>query len=587
METEFIQIDPRQITSLLDEAYETRVSDLQKSIELAQRALEISRQGGLPKFIAESLCKLSLFYMIIGQNEKAIAMANEAIALFKELDDEKGVADAKYNIAGTYYKTDQFHLGLQALEECLIIYRKHKDYYSQGRVQKSMGTIYEYFGDVASATLAYESSIQAGEKCGNQDLVSNAYNPLSGILMKAGRKEEAMEMIQKSISIKQQTGDIRGLAFAIYGRGKIHARLEEFQKAESDYNEALRIHQESGEKLGATMVQRKMAALYFQMGHLEKAKKTAHLCLQSSGEHNIALIKSDTYYLLYQISKIENDLENALNYLEAYTREKERIISERHHKMIKSYEITNRINTLEIEAESQREKAEIIEKKNQELDLFFHRVSHDLKGPIASLVSIDYVARSEIKDGKVHHFLDLARTQTTRINLILDELIKLTRVTHSSDAHEAIDFDKLISQCLMSFGSLPNFDKVRIEKNVASDLDFHAPWALVNTIIQNLLENGIKYARLDQEESFVKINVTDSLDYIEIMVQDNGVGMRKDTGDKIFEMFYRAEKDIQGSGLGLYILNRAVEKLDGTISLESEPNVGSTFNVKLPMKQSL
>ncbi|MEQ9231773.1 MAG: tetratricopeptide repeat-containing sensor histidine kinase, partial [Cyclobacteriaceae bacterium] len=424
-------------------------------------------------------------------------------------------------------------------------------------------------------------------KCKNQDLVSNAYNPLSGILMKSGKKDEAIEMIEKSISIKKETGDIRGLAFAIYGRGKIHARLEQFEKAEADYNEALRIHIESGEKLGATMVQRKMAALYFQMGLLERAKETANLCLQSSGENNIALIKSDTYYLLYQISKIENDLENALNYLEAYTREKERIISERHHKMIKSYEITNRINTLEIEAESQREKAEIIEKKNQELDLFFHRVSHDLKGPIASLVSIDYVARSEIKDGKVHHFLDLARTQTTRINLILDELIKLTRVTHSTDAHEAIDFDKLISQCLMSFGSLPNFEKVRIEKSVASDLDFHAPWALVNTIVQNLLENGIKYARLDQEESFVKIKVSNKMDQIEIVVQDNGVGMRKDTGEKIFEMFYRAEKDIQGSGLGLYILNRAVEKLDGTISLESEPNVGSTFNVKLPKKQSL
>ncbi len=587
LETAYIQVDQKKIASLLDQAYETRVSDLQKSIDLAQKALELSQQAAIPKYIAESLCKLSLFYMITGRNEEAINSARKAIEIFTELKDEKGIADAKYNIAGTYYKTDQFHLGLQELEECLIIYRKHKDYYSQARAQKSMGTIYEYFGDTRSATMAYESSVQAGLKCKNQDLVSNAYNPLSGILMKSGKKDEAIEMIEKSISIKKETGDIRGLAFAIYGRGKIHARLEQFEKAEADYNEALRIHIESGEKLGATMVQRKMAALYFQMGLLERAKETANLCLQSSGENNIALIKSDTYYLLYQISKIENDLENALNYLEAYTREKERIISERHHKMIKSYEITNRINTLEIEAESQREKAEIIEKKNQELDLFFHRVSHDLKGPIASLVSIDYVARSEIKDGKVHHFLDLARTQTTRINLILDELIKLTRVTHSTDAHEAIDFDKLISQCLMSFGSLPNFEKVRIEKSVASDLDFHAPWALVNTIVQNLLENGIKYARLDQEESFVKIKVIDNLDHIEIVVQDNGVGMRKDTGEKIFEMFYRAEKDIQGSGLGLYILNRAVEKLDGTISLESEPNVGSTFNVKLPKKQSL
>ncbi|MEQ9230533.1 MAG: tetratricopeptide repeat protein, partial [Cyclobacteriaceae bacterium] len=119
METAYIQVDQKKIASLLDQAYETRVSDLQKSIDLAQKALELSQQAAIPKYIAESLCKLSLFYMITGRNEEAINFARRAIEIFTELEDEKGIADAKYNIAGTYYKTDQFHLGLQELEECL------------------------------------------------------------------------------------------------------------------------------------------------------------------------------------------------------------------------------------------------------------------------------------------------------------------------------------------------------------------------------------------------------------------------------------------------------------------------------------
>jgi hypothetical protein len=70
---------------------------------------------------------------------------------------------------------------------------------------------------------------------------------------------------------------------------------------------------------------------------------------------------------------------------------------------------------------------------------------------------------------------------------------------------------------------------------------------------------------------------------IEISVQDNGQGIPEEHLNNIFEMFYRANDKVQGSGLGLYILKRAVERLRGNIHVESTLNVGSTFTVKLPL----
>src|SRR5690606_21301011 len=109
--------------------------------------------------------------------------SEEAIEYFDEMNDERGVADAKYNIAGIYYKTDNMHMGLSHLLECLFIYRKYENHYQIARTLKSVGTIYEYFGDEKKAIEAYEDAILAGEKVGDLNLISNAFNPLSGIYL--------------------------------------------------------------------------------------------------------------------------------------------------------------------------------------------------------------------------------------------------------------------------------------------------------------------------------------------------------------------------------------------------------------------
>ena len=210
-----------EINKLLDEAYQIRINNLRKSIELSEQALDLGRAIHHQSSIARSLSLLSLFHMIQGDFDLSINMANEAIELFKILNDDKGIADAKYTIAGAFYKRDDFYKGLSYLLGCHTIYTKLNDHHNLSRVQKSMGTIFEYLGDIDRAVEAYEKSIDSAKKDGNTDLESNAYNPLSGIYLNKGNINKAMEIIDHSISLKEKSGDIRGLAFALYGRGKI------------------------------------------------------------------------------------------------------------------------------------------------------------------------------------------------------------------------------------------------------------------------------------------------------------------------------------------------------------------------------
>jgi signal transduction histidine kinase len=572
-----------KVQSLLERANAIRVSDLLQSIKWSEEALELSRRANDEALIAHSLSKLSLFYMITGQNDRCTEAALEAIGVYQRLGDERGIADAKYSLAGTYYKTDQFYLGLIYLGECLTTYKKYGDLFNLARTYKSMGTIYEYFGDVNGAVEAYERSIASGKAINDSNLISNAYNPLSGIYLNEGRTQEAMAIIDEAIQMKQMTGDLRGLAFSLYGRGKVFLKMNDYTAAERDLAESIGIHAQMNENLGEAMAVRKLGLLYLQMKDFEKARYMANRVLAISNQYKLILCLVDAHHLLYLISRDEGHIEMSLKHLEEYLLEKDHLVNERSREMIKSFEVVSRLQALEMETHAQRERNQIIERKNQELDSFFHRVSHDLKGPISSLMGIDALLRRELSDENTLNFLDMSISQVHRINKILDELILLTKVTHNDARRQPIDFDKMIDDILSSIDQSGHFDHVRIERVIEKGLEFGAPWVLANTILQNLIENGVKYARIDQQDPYIRISVAVERGLLQIRVADNGIGMIKETCDQVFEMFYRASNHVSGSGLGLYILNRAVEKLGGTVDVESELHIGSTFTVRLPL----
>jgi tetratricopeptide (TPR) repeat protein len=317
----------KQIVALLEEAYLTRTSDLKQSAKLAGKALTLSQKANSKALIGKSLSQLSLYAMIQGEYDSSMAMAEEAIKYFEALEDEKGIADAKYNIAGIYYKTDNFHLGLVYLIDCLTTYRKFNDYHNEARVEKSLGTIYEYFGDRKNAIKSYEDSVEAAKRAGDTNLESNAYNPLSGVYLKQNDPEKALELIERSIAMKKKTGDIRGLAFSLYGRAKVHSHNKHYDKAERDFERSIAIHQEMNERLGLGMAYCKFASMYVEMGRFEQAKQILTTGLALSEKYNIVIIKFKCNNLFYRIYKLENKPVKALQYLEKYLEQKEAVIN--------------------------------------------------------------------------------------------------------------------------------------------------------------------------------------------------------------------------------------------------------------------
>jgi signal transduction histidine kinase len=166
------------------------------------------------------------------------------------------------------------------------------------------------------------------------------------------------------------------------------------------------------------------------------------------------------------------------------------------------------------------------------------------------------------------------------LNHIITGLINLTRLNHAELQREKIDFQKIIDDCIVSFNGLPGFTNISFTKDIQPTIEFYSVWTLVNAILQNLIENAIKYA--GNEQPYVRIRIWQESEWTFIEVADNGQGIPAEHQARIFEMFYRASQTASGTGLGLYILKRSVDRLQGIIKLDSTEGIGSVFTVKLP-----
>jgi len=234
-----------------------------------------------------------------------------------------------------------------------------------------------------------------------------------------------------------------------------------------------------------------------------------------------------------------------------------------------------------------RKRAELkLQEKNNELDAFVYKASHDLRGPLTSIIGVANIARSETDDQAALHYLDLISKSTKRLDLILSELLDVTRINKAQVTPEPLELPLLVQEIFGSLHHLFPADSVALEV----DIDLPGPVAydkrLLTSILQNLVVNAINYRQEQRKDAFVRVEAYHELDRLYLVVSDNGVGIPDRIQPKVFEMFYRGNNQSKGSGLGLYIVKSAVEKLGGRVEFTSQEGKGSTFTVILPLEMA-
>jgi signal transduction histidine kinase len=221
---------------------------------------------------------------------------------------------------------------------------------------------------------------------------------------------------------------------------------------------------------------------------------------------------------------------------------------------------------------------------NKELETFIYRTSHDLKGPLASSRGLVNLAIRSKTVQETEQYLKLIQTSLDKLDNILVTLYEVSVIRKGAIALKECNLEEMTKGTIKSFENYPNFDKIRFTINNQISQPFITDEILSQTIMRNILENAVKYCSPSASQPFVNIEMKEEGGYNLISVSDNGAGIPKEHQEKIFDVFYRANTETKGSGMGLYIVKNAIDKLEGKIELaESAPKEGTKFNIYFPI----
>jgi len=229
--------------------------------------------------------------------------------------------------------------------------------------------------------------------------------------------------------------------------------------------------------------------------------------------------------------------------------------------------------------EELRQRSAELQAANRELEAFSYSVSHDLRAPLRAIdgftrILMDDFASQLPEDGMM--FLQRTRAAAQNMGQLIDDLLRLSRITRAEINHQAVDLHTISHDILEQLQASDPERKVKV--NVESNLNFRGDERLLRVALENLLSNAWKFTSKTKRAS-IKVGkvVRNGKDIF--YVRDNGVGFNMNYVDKLFGPFQRLHTvdEFPGTGIGLAIVKRIIYKHGGEIWSESEPGKGTTF----------
>lgn len=219
--------------------------------------------------------------------------------------------------------------------------------------------------------------------------------------------------------------------------------------------------------------------------------------------------------------------------------------------------------------------------RNAELDNFVYKVSHDLRAPLSSVLGLVNLSRLQGNNDNPQEYLELIGEKIQALDHFISDVLSHSKNLKMEVEIGRVDLEQIIAQTFLDLSYLKGARETKRSVTITGTEFFSDQWR-VSEIFRNLISNAIKYRRPDAQDSEIMIRI--DIDHLRanIVFSDNGIGIKESSLKRVFEMFYRATEQGEGSGIGLYIVKNAVEKLGGHISVASKVNEGTTFHIVLP-----
>ena len=216
-----------------------------------------------------------------------------------------------------------------------------------------------------------------------------------------------------------------------------------------------------------------------------------------------------------------------------------------------------------------------------ELDRFVYSASHDLSAPLKSIHGLVELIKLEPDSSKILEYSNYIKITLVKLEDVIKSMIDYARNTHTLVKMDDVNLKEIVDEVAMELAFWQEASKIRFINNVPENSQVQTDKSRLKVVLHNLISNSIKYRDPAKGSNWITFDCTKEGEYWQLSITDNGIGIRAEYLDKVFNMYFRATENSKGSGLGLFIVKETLRKINGTISVQSELGKYTSFVLRV------
>jgi signal transduction histidine kinase len=592
------------------------VSNYETSLKYYYQAIKLAESNHFHHLIARLYFRIAWVYYLMEQNDLSSEFSHKALTLSTTRHHESEESSALNLLGLLASRKKKKDEALDYFNRSLSLREKNNYRDRTASTLLNLGILYEQFKDFSKAESFDLKSLSIEEEISHAYGICESYQSLGQLYTKMKNFDKATYYLNRGELLSKKINAENILT-------TIYKNKRDLYRAQNKYAEAYRyavLHQSLKDSVFNTIIGNRILTLQhdFELDQKDSEIKILNQQRQlQQGKLDLqqAEIKRQWYIIAVGLVIFLNTFIGSFIVFRFYKKVKKlnREVSEQNEEitaqseeLMESNDILSKLNReiseqkeeIQAQAEELTESNETISRVNigleekvkertlelkeayTELDTFFYRSSHDFRRPLTTFMGLAEVAKITVKDTAALELFE--KVNETARNL--DKMLLKLQSVSVAGSQELIYSEVMIEQILQI--ELDNFRDEILRKAIQVLIDVKLPRpffsypALVKFIIQNLLENSIAFSGV--ASPFIKFSAREVEGEVILEVSDNGQGIEVAYLHRVFEMYFRANERSRGNGLGLYIVKKMVDKLNGRIDLKSEYGIGTKVAVYLP-----
>jgi len=555
--------------------------------------LRIAERIGFRAEMARLYSSVAWIYKNQKQYNTALDYTNKSISIRRAIDDQQGLSNSFNTLgviqldAGKYDSADYW------FSQSLTIRRKLGDFPGVASSLFNKALVLQARKKPADALVLQLSALEMDRKAGNKYEIGLSLNTIGDLYIELGNYAQAERVLREAQQMAMQASS-KSLLMQNY------QYWSQLYEAKSDFNNSLKFHKlyaELRDSLYSEISAGKLAELQAFYQVKKKDEEIRYLNQQRDLQNNqIELQRSriniQTILIISFVAGLAflvYILVNAFRFNKKIKKAHEEIFEQKEEILAQAEELKEANETIaEINRELERniqDRTSALVEAYKELDTFFYRASHDFRRPLTTFMGLAEVAKITVRE---EHALELfTKVRETAVNLdkMLVKLQSISDVGAQQLVYKEVYLREIIDEIIASHHEDLGRKHIRIEIDMQSIKPLISYPAMVKIILENLIENSIQFAGF--VEPFIRIQVMQVEGHVLVRIVDNGQGIDQQYQDQVFDMYFRGNERSKGNGLGLYIVKKAVQKLNGSITFSSTYGEGTSFEVRIPNQHQL